>query len=110
LQGSHSPATQRGWPPHGDLNALHAFTIRHFLEARQESLYRDEEQASLEARISAIEEVFAARWPLRWLLAARLRHSLRAATRPLETGGTFAARRAEPASLDVHPGHHWSTR
>jgi hypothetical protein len=36
----------------------------------------------LERRVAAAEEVAAARWPRRWVLAARLRRSLRASVAP----------------------------
>jgi hypothetical protein len=60
----------------------------------------------LAARVSAIEELYAARWPRRAWLAFRLGRRLRAATRHLAYTGGFAQRRAEDASLAVHPGGH----
>jgi hypothetical protein len=99
-----------GWPPPGDLDALHEFTIRHVRQAHQESLMRDADDAVLEARVSAVEEVFAARWPRRWLLAARLRRKLRESVRHLGYAGTFAERRMEDASLAIHPGRRGGAR
>lgn len=102
---SHDPAPQRGWPPPDDLGALRRFTIRHARDMLQDSLFRDEDEEVLMARVTAIEEVFAARWPRRWLLAARLRRRLRASVRHLGWVGSFADRRIETASLMVHPGY-----
>ncbi|HEY1914237.1 MAG TPA: hypothetical protein VGH27_01565 [Streptosporangiaceae bacterium] len=104
MPGSHSPDSQHGWPPPGDLDALHAFTIRHVRQMLELSSLNDKYEEMLAARVSAIEEVYAARWPRRWLLAARLRRALRASTRHLGYVGTFTQRRAETASLEVHPG------
>jgi hypothetical protein len=41
----------------------------------------------LETRIAALEEVAAARWPRRWLLAARLGRQLRASVRGYSWAG-----------------------
>jgi len=99
-----------GWPPPDDLAALHAFTVRYIRSALAESRMNDEHGDLLAARVAALEEVAAARWPRRWLLAARLGRTLRASVRHIETGGTFAARRAESASLAVHPGRRGGAR
>jgi hypothetical protein len=107
---SHVPAPQHGWPPPGDLAALREFTMRHARDMLQDSLFRDEYDEVLMARVSAIEEVFAARWPRRWLLARRLRRSLRASVRHLGWVGSFADRRVENASLMVHPGRRQERR
>ena len=102
---SHGPAAgSPGWPDPADLAALHALVIRFIRGALEESGLRDRDDDLLFARVSAIEEVFAARWPRRWLLAVRLRRVLRASVRNIEVGGTFAERRIETASLLVHPG------
>jgi hypothetical protein len=53
----------------------------------------------LELRVAAVEEVLAARWPRRWLLAARLGRSLRGSIRHMP-GGTFAERRIEAVTTD----------
>ena len=90
MQGSHGPDAEA-------LRLLHR-------SVNEESRLRDQEGDQLEARVTAIEEVFAARWPRRWVLAARLRRSLRASVRHLGWVGPFADLRAEMASLDVHPG------
>jgi hypothetical protein len=79
--------------------------MRQVRSARQESDFNDRCEELLEARVSAIEEVIAARWPRRWLLAGRLRRSLRASVRHLGYAGPFADRRIETASLMVHPGY-----
>lgn len=105
---SHAPAAYSpGWPSSGDPDALYEFTVRYIRNAVQESQLRDADDEVLTARVSALEEVLAARWPHRWLLAARLRRRLRASVRRLGYAGpTFADRRAERASLMVHPGGH----
>lgn len=105
MQGSHGPAGQApGWPSPDDLAALHAFAVRYIRSALAESRMNDEYAEQLAARVAAIEEVLAARWPRRWLLAARLGRVLRASVRHLGYAGAFAERRAEDASLAVHPG------
>jgi len=71
----------------------------------------DELAELLERRVAAVEEVIAARWPRRWLLAARLRRQLRAATRDYGWAGPdFYSRRAQQVS-DTYwdqgqPGRH----
>ena len=53
----------------------------------------------LEARVTALEEVAAARWPRRWILARRLRRSLRASTGPyLAREGSFTWARFQSIS------------
>jgi hypothetical protein len=48
-----------------------------------------------EQRISALEEVIAARWPRRWLLSLRLRRHLRQSVRGYEWAGrSWHSRRA----------------
>jgi hypothetical protein len=50
----------------------------------------------LEHRVLAVEKVLAARWPRRWLLAARLRRDLRWVARTYSWAGPdFADRQAE---------------
>lgn len=111
MSESHGPvAGSPGWPDPTDLPGLHALVVRHIRAARKESDLNDREAELLFARVTAIEEVFAARWPRRWLLASRLRRALRASVRNIEAGGTFAERRAEPASLAVHPGPRGGAR
>jgi hypothetical protein len=53
-----------------------------------------------EQRISAIEEVIAAGWPRRWLLAARLRRQLRASVRECHPAGTWHERRAHAMTAE----------
>jgi hypothetical protein len=101
---SHGPDAH-GWPSPDDLAALHALVTRFIRGALAESRMNDEIDEVLELRVAAIEEVLAARGPRRWLLAARLGRVLRASVRHLGwVGPSFAARRAEAASLAVHPG------
>lgn len=59
--------------------------------------YTDSLMDVLEARLMALEEVAAARWPHRLILASRLRRSLLASVRPF-TGRSFAQRRREAVS------------
>jgi hypothetical protein len=55
-----------------------------------------------EDRISALEEIVAARWPRRMLLRRRLARSLRAsAAAHAYAGRTFAGRRAEAVGLEL---------
>ncbi len=44
----------------------------------EDAAWAMEHDQMLEPRIAKLEEVAAARWPRRWLLAARLRRQLRA--------------------------------
>lgn len=53
----------------------------------------------LEDRIARLEEVAAARWPRRLLLARRLRRELRASVRYVP-GDTFTDRRAEAVGTE----------
>ncbi|SRR6266498_2997494 len=53
----------------------------------------------LERRVTALEEVLAARWPRRLLAAWRLGRQLRKSVAPFP-GGTFADRRAEATTND----------
>jgi hypothetical protein len=54
---------------------------------------------SLETRVSAIEEIIAARWPRSWLLKRRLARELRALSATYAWAGpSFRARRAEAVS------------
>jgi hypothetical protein len=69
----------------------------------REVIFADEHTGSemqmLEERITAMEEVAAARWPRRWLLAARLRRQLRASVRPyLAAEGSFLWARVQSVS------------
>jgi hypothetical protein len=58
--------------------------------------------ASLEDRVSAIEETLAARWPRRVLLRRRLGRQLRASARTYAWAGrSFRARRTEAAGYDI---------
>jgi hypothetical protein len=59
----------------------------------------------MERHIAAIEEVFAARWPRRWLLAARLRKSLRDSTRYIVTGCDFGERREQATMIEMSDEH-----
>jgi hypothetical protein len=65
----------------------------------RESLDTDSLAEALEYRVSALEEIVAARWPRRMVLRARLARQLRASLRNVQ-GSTFAERRAEAAGLD----------
>jgi hypothetical protein len=63
-----------------------------------------------EQRISAIEEVIAARWPRRWLLAARLRRQLRASVSGCESGRTWHQQRAQAMTAEWILGPLGSSR
>jgi hypothetical protein len=70
-------------------------------DAIRESLDNDFMMGMLEDRITALEEVAAARWPRRILLAARLSRALRASVAPYRWAGpAFACWRAEAAGSD----------
>jgi hypothetical protein len=57
---------------------------------------------ALEDRISAIEEIIAARWPRSTVLRRRLARKLRASDATFRwAGSTFAVRRAEAMSEDI---------
>ena len=66
-----------------------------------ESEWTAEQEAILERRIAALEEVLAARWPRRWLLAARLRRDLRASVAGYEWAGGWYERRLEAVSVEM---------
>jgi hypothetical protein len=68
-------------------------------EVRADSERTDSLAEMLEHRVATLEEIAAARWPRRWLLAARLGRSLRRSVRHMP-GGTFAERRAEAVTAD----------
>jgi hypothetical protein len=53
-----------------------------------------------EQRTSAIEEVMAASWPRRWLLAARLRRRLRASVRGYHPTGNWHEQRASTMTAE----------
>lgn len=78
------------------------FDVRQFARgAFAESLLTDSLLEMLELRIIALEEVAAARWPRRLLLASRLRRSLRRSVAPYGWAGPdFAGRRIEAAGND----------
>ena len=64
----------------------------------QDSDWQDRQADQLERRVAAIEAVYAARWPRRQLLAARLGRALRASVRPYGWAGPgFAAQRIQAA-------------
>ena len=69
-----------------------------------DSLTTDQLAEHLEARVAALEEIAAARWPRRWLARARLGRQLRDSIRHFP-GATFADRRGEAASADWLAGH-----
>lgn len=54
----------------------------------------------LERRVAAIEEVLAARWPRRLLLAGRLGRALRASIAPYAEEGEFLRRRSQAVSVE----------
>lgn len=98
---SHDLGNRPGWPgPGSDLETLRAFTVRHVRSALAETRMDDEIAELLAARVAALEEVTAARWPRRWVLAARLRRQLRASVRHVLHGDTFTERRAEWAAVE----------
>lgn len=53
-----------------------------------------------EQRIASVEEVIAAGWPRRWLLAARLRRQLRASVRGCDSAGTWHEQRAQAMTAE----------
>lgn len=61
--------------------------------------YTDSLMDALETRLAALEEVAAARWPRRLVLALQLRRSLRASVRSF-AGSSFAQRRREAVSAE----------
>ena len=62
----------------------------------------DAAAGALEDRVSALEEIIAARWPRRILLRRRLARQLRASAAAFAWAGeTFRARRAEAMSEDI---------
>jgi hypothetical protein len=75
------------------------FDVRRFARgAIGDSLLTDSLMAALELRIIALEEVAAARWPRRLLLAARLGRSLRRSVTGYRWAGPgFEGRRIEAA-------------
>jgi hypothetical protein len=97
-------AAGHGWPEPGDVDGLRDLVISNVLGTRREIEFYDEYIEVLAARVSALEEVLAARWPRRIWVAFRLGRRLRTATRHLGWVGPFADRRKEDASLLVHPG------
>jgi len=62
------PQPPEGGDPHGQLGRDMAEGFEWSMQMHQET----------DARVTAIEEVIAARWPRRWLLAVRLRRQLAA--------------------------------
>jgi len=73
----------------------------HMRGAIEESLMRDGENDALEDRVVAIEEVLAARWPRRLLVAWRLGRKLRQSAAPFrEAGPAFADRRCAAISAE----------
>ncbi len=83
-----------GWPPPGDLAALHALVTRYIRAALAESRMTDDLDELLERRVAALEEVAAARWSASIGVRRRLRRSLRRSVAHAR-GETFADRRAE---------------
>jgi len=61
--------------------------------------YTDSLMDALEARLMALEEVAAARWPHCLILTLQLRRSLRASARA-SAGSSFAQRRREAVSAE----------
>jgi hypothetical protein len=70
-----------------------------------ELLVTDELSELLEMRIAALEEVMAARWPRRLVLAGRLRRRLRASVAGYT--GDFFASRAEDQTGQFLEGKNW---
>lgn len=71
-------------------------------QLRATSDFADRAESMLEARIIAIEEVIAARWPRRVILRRRLGRQLRASARAHAYAGRgFRARRLEAASDEL---------
>jgi hypothetical protein len=88
--------------------AIEPFDVRRFAQGViGDSLLTDSLMATLEMRIIALEEVTAARWPRRLLLAFRLGRSLRrSVARYGRPGSDFEGRRIEAAGdewLDGRP-------
>lgn len=75
--------------------------------ALDESRMNDDADELLERRVTALEEVLAARWPARIAARRRLRRVLRVSVAHVQ-GQTFTDRRIEAAGIDFllrrHPG------
>jgi hypothetical protein len=97
---SHDPAAGRpGWPDPGDLAALHDLVTRYIRAALVESRMMDDLDELLEARVAALEEIAAARWPASIGVRRRLRRALRRSVAHMP-GETFADRRTEAAGAE----------